>query len=51
MMRQLKTLRALMADFPDAAQRRLRTTLPQLSPERKQQIKQLLTEARRKEQS
>jgi hypothetical protein len=45
MMRQLESLRALMAHMPDTAQQELRTKLPQLSADRKLQIKQLLADA------
>lgn len=48
---QLKALRTLASKMPESAHEQLRTALPQLSADRKQQIKQLLADARRADQS
>jgi hypothetical protein len=45
MMRQLAMMRALLSKMPAASHEQLRQQLPQLSADRKQQIKQLLREA------
>lgn len=49
LVQQLETMRALLANMPQASQKQLRENLPQLSPDRKQQIKQLLHDARQAE--
>ena len=46
LIRQLTTMRALLSKMPQASQQQLRENLPQLSLDRKQQIKQLLRDAR-----
>jgi hypothetical protein len=50
-MRQLELLRAVAAKAPDSAHHAIRTALPQLSLDRKQHIKQLLSEARQADHS
>ena len=44
MVRQLTMIRALLSKMPEASQQQLRENLPQLSADRKRQIKQLLRE-------
>jgi hypothetical protein len=51
LLRQLELLRAVAAKAPDSAHQAIRAVLPKLSSERKQRIKQLLTDARRADQS
>ncbi len=50
LMLQLAAMRALLSSMPQASQQQLRQNLPQLSVDRKQQIKQLLRDARQAEQ-
>jgi hypothetical protein len=50
LMQQLATMRALLSNMPQASQQQLRVNLPRLSPDRKQQIKQLLRDAKQSEQ-
>jgi len=45
MMRQLAMMRSLLSKMPEATHEQLRQQLPQLSTDRKHQIKQLLREA------
>ncbi len=45
MMRQLATIRALLAEMPATSQQQLREHLPRLSADCKHQIKQLLRDA------
>jgi hypothetical protein len=47
MIRQLATMRALLSNMPETSRHLLRQQLPQLSADRKQQIKQMLREAGR----
>jgi hypothetical protein len=51
LMRQLELLRAVAAKVPDSAQHTIRAALPQLSLDRKQRIKQLLSKAQQADQS
>lgn len=45
LLRQLQLLRTIAANAPDSAQHAVRAALPQLSLDRKQHIKQLLSDA------
>jgi len=47
MIRQLNAMRALLSKMPETSRQLLRQQLPQLSADRKQQIKQMLRDAGR----
>jgi hypothetical protein len=51
LMRQLELIRAVAAKAPDSAHHAIRAVLPQLSLDRKQHIKQLLSEAQQADHS
>jgi hypothetical protein len=51
LLQQLRSMRALLSNMSQSSQQQLRGQLPQLSADRKQQIKQLLRDARQTEQS
>lgn len=51
MQRQLEVLRKLAASMPDSARQQIRDAMPHLSADRKQQIKRLLADASRADQS
>lgn len=49
LVRQLKTMRDALADIPDAVRDATRGSLTQLSPERRREIKRMLSDAQRLE--
>lgn len=51
LVKQLRSMRALLAQMPASSQQHLRGKMPQLSADRKEQIKRLLLDARQTDQS